>query len=88
MVSPLTHMPFWCRAIAKLNEYSAPLIEALTREAQEHIEEFSQQVHSVLGGCMARLHTVMQTGHVKASLLSCIALRSCMPSKRSPASCA
>ena len=32
------------RAIAKLNEYSAPLIEALTREARVHIEDFSQQV--------------------------------------------
>ena len=28
------------RAIAKLNEYSAPLIEALTREARVHIEDF------------------------------------------------
>ena len=32
------------RAIAKLNEYSAPLIEALTREARVHIQYFSQQV--------------------------------------------
>ena len=63
------------RAIAKLNEYSAPLIEALTREAQEHIEEFSQQVRPVTAGFMARAAPGLQTGRYRgvAAVMCCVA---------------